>query len=784
MPLQQASPVSVENNFTKGLITEFTGLNFPENAATDTNNCLYSLVGDVTRRLGFNYEDNFALNVINRTGAGINTYKWNNVGGDGLTQLIVQQTGGTLYFYSSSAATITHPLSTQKLVSTVTLSTFVATGNVLDTSIECQFADGNGYLFVYHPQCDTFYCSYTAGVITAKSISLQIRDFTGIFETSPANTRPTTLNNEHLYNLSNQGWTNNAATWSATSTSAIIPHSGIVSFGVSSGMAVGIGDVVTIYIPVDTTPGGVFVAAGTTIMTGVVSSYIGTTLTINVNFVYPPWNTGSTAASWVLFPTNIHGNLNAWFATTGNYPSNADVWWYFKDSNGTFNPAATLTSTTLASGNAPQGSFLLNPFRQTRSAVSGITGLTDVTTTARPKTGCWFQGRVWYTGVDASFAATGDAIYTTWTENLYFSQIVQTQADFGTCYQTNDPTSENLFDLLPTDGGIINIQGSGSIYKLFPIQNGMLVFAANGIWFITGSQGIGFSANDYTITKISSVQSISSTSFVDVQGLPYFWNEEGIYSVQPGQNGGLMVEPLTVGTILTFYNNIPKQSKKYVRGAYHPIDYILQWIYKSENEVSVTDRYSFDSVLSFNTYNKAFYPYSLPASGYPLVNGINYVSGPGGSTSPDPIFKYLTSDLQAGVYNFTFSEENDDVNYVDFISSDGVGSNYTSYFVTGFKLHGQGQRRFQMPYLYMYSRNDAPNQYKIQSIWDYGSTRNSGRWSTAQLILNNNSNFGVIFRRHRLRGQGLVLQIKITSVDGQPFDIVGWSAFETQNTGI
>ena len=43
---------SIENNFTAGLKTEFTGLNFPENAATDCDNVIFDMPGDVTRRLG------------------------------------------------------------------------------------------------------------------------------------------------------------------------------------------------------------------------------------------------------------------------------------------------------------------------------------------------------------------------------------------------------------------------------------------------------------------------------------------------------------------------------------------------------------------------------------------------------------------------------------------------------------------------------------------------------------------------------------------------------------
>src|SRR5882757_7046007 len=134
---------SVENNFTKGLITEFTGLNFPENAATDTNNCEYTIVGDVLRRQGINTELNGSTNTVDRTNLAINSYKWNNVGGDGSTQIIVEQIGMTLYFYRSSTATIATPLSTQLLASTVNLSNFIPIGGTFDTSLECQFSDGN-----------------------------------------------------------------------------------------------------------------------------------------------------------------------------------------------------------------------------------------------------------------------------------------------------------------------------------------------------------------------------------------------------------------------------------------------------------------------------------------------------------------------------------------------------------------------------------------------------------------------------------------------------------------
>jgi hypothetical protein len=782
--LPQQLDSAVENNFTKGLITESTGLNFPENAATDTDNCEFTLIGDVNRRQGIDYENNFNSLSVALPNNAICTYKWNNAGGDGLTQVVVEQIGSSLYFYLSSAATTSSPLSTHRLASVVPFSFFAANGGALDQTLECQFADGNGYLFVFHPNCDPFYCTYSSGVVTANVITVQIRDFIGIPEPGvPDNFRPLGLSNEHKYNLINQGW-QAGAPWSTTSTTPNFITTGAETFTVGAGLGATAGQSITIY---DTST-NIHYPPSISYMVGTVSSYSGTTMVVSISsffqdFVYP-----NSSSSWSIVPTTT-GYVNTWFTAIGNFPSNADVWWYFKDSTGVFNPATTQANTVLGSGAAPKGHNILNAFQQQRTAITSVPGITDVTTNVRPKTGCWFQGRVWYTGADASYPVQGDEPFSTWTENIYFSQIVtQGTSQFGRCYQQNDPTSDTLFDLLPTDGGVIQIQGCGSIYKLFPLMNALLVFAANGVWYITGSTGIGFAANDYTIVKLSSVQSISSTSFVDVLGLPIFWNEEGIYKVEPAKQGAsllstplhvnpLEVIPITLGTILNFYNQIPLSSKKNARGAYHPINYIVQWIYRDTEATDVTSKYQYNKILNYNNSNSAFFPYTISTgSGLPTVNSIIYVQGPGGSISPDPVFKYVANNNS----NISFAEENDST-FVDWASVSPT--NYTSYFITGYKLRGQAIKKFQPQYIQVYSRLDGNTcGYKIQGIWDYATSPNSGRFSSLQQVnYLGSSNYGTMFKRHKIRGSGYALQFKITSNDGMPFDIQGWAVVDTVN---
>lgn len=624
--MPQQKKISAENNFIGGLKTEFTGLNFPENAATDTDNCIYGVIGDVVRRPGFDFETNYDTLTHSVLDGVVSSHHWLNAGGDGDTQVFVQQIGSKLYFFKSSDATIANPLSNQLLASTVDIAQFLVTSSDEDSTLaSCEFSDGNGYLFVYHPMCDPFYCTYEDGVITPYRIEVKIRDFVGVKDGLGLTTRPAELSDEHSYNLQNQGWTGGAL-WSATFVSAEAgagypplsftsngfrgrgPSTGTHTWTVPAGLPIETGQGVQFNYSMVALIYNIWEAEwfyGTETGTGkgIVISYEGTVLTVNITSVSPViWadfyelNFDASPITYVLSADASTNTIQTWHDQLGTYPSNADVWWLYKSATTTyinnssgsvattvdvFSPQTTSPYIIAPSTPAPKGHFIVKAFDQ----VAGE--LTSYTTLRRPRTGTWFQGRVWYTGVDASQSATSDRDFYTWTENLYFSQIVEGVDDFDKCYQENDPTDEKLFDLLPSDGGVITIQGCGSVYKLVPIQNGMLVFAANGIWFVTGSSGIGFTANDYTITKISNVRSISPYSFVNVNGLPMFWNEEAIYEVVPAQQGsGLVVNPVTTSTIQSYYENIPYQQKKVARGAYNPIDYVAQWVYGGVGNVT------------------------------------------------------------------------------------------------------------------------------------------------------------------------------------------------------
>lgn len=701
--MSQQHAIAVENSFVKGVVTEATALNFPEQAVTESYDCIFEIDGSIYRRTGIDFETNFETKTINRNNKVIKTYLWQNVAGNGSVTVVVAQIGDILYFWETDGTGI---FSTGAQVTTVTLNE--VSGAPDPSTVEAQFCDGNGYLIVTHPYCDPIRISYDAGAhtATATTITLQIRDFEGdLSDPYGIDTRPTStlaaLNDHHEYNLYNQGWTS-------------------------------------------------------------------TTLTA--------WDTAQTTM-----------------------PSNADQPWRFKDASNNLDYSSASVA-RISSGNtpAPKGHFVLNLALQDRNAIIAGAVNTD-TGFQRPSACAFFAGRVWYAGIN----------YQGFNSNIYFTQTIERVSQYGSAYQVNDPTSEDLFDLLPTDGGVISIPEAGTVYKMFTVPGGLCVFAANGVWFITGSTGLGFTATDYAVLKIADIPTIGDASFVNVMGFPAWWNTEGIYIMAGGQNLP-QVKSLTWDTFKTFYDQIPVTSKRWARGFYDKTEGHVRWIYKSENTTNLNETYEYDRVLNFNVRTGAFYPWTISDSNVKvhsilstelitrpidlnlvtknnLVDLIvdssgNQVISFSASGSADQQFdKFFVSYPDGSSNKFTFANRTDNT-YKDWESYEDIGIDYTSYVVTGFKMPGQGLRRTQNNWVQVYSRIEDPVTYRFQALWDFANTGSgTGRWSTNQLVSHTDTNYSNASRRLKVRGHGKALQFRLSSIPGEPFDIIGWSSLQSTN---
>lgn len=689
----------IENNFVKGLVTEANSLQYPENSCVETFDCIFDVLGIVSRRAGFDYEVGYTLKAIDKTGCAINTYLWKNVSGDGLVNFLVVQVGNTLYFYASTSATTS--LSSNIAAGTINLATYQAGGSADPKSYECQFSDGLSKLYVVHPCLENFYITYNGSVFSATQYTIKIRDFEGLNDGLAVDNRPGALpaNDPHRYNIYNQGWTS-----------------------------------------------------------------------------------GYTAT---------------WNGALANFPSNADVWWIYKNAAGAFDPATTAANNTRGTGSAPKGHFLLPLYTGDRNTASGLASLAATSAgSARTSSTAFFAGRVWHSGIQAAG----------FNSKIYFSQIITSDTQVGACYQAADPAAEDVFSLQPDDGGVIAIPEAGTIYRLFPTQTGILVFAYRGVWLISGSTGLGFKATDYVVSKLSSIRTVSGSSFLDVDGLPIWWNTDGIWQVVPTKDGsGLQIQSMTWSTIQTFYDDIPAASKLTARGVYNPLTRVASWVYRSVAPGTIEEQYAYDRVLNLNTQSQSFYPWTISPG--VKVHGLSVLDGAGGvsvettviDTAVDTVLddagdivvafdlqniavasrtKFLTSIPSGGTYNFTFAET-EDQSFEDWVSP-GLATSYTSYFITGYRIHGQGNKNFQNNYLTTY--NVGAGTVYVQGVWDFATATSTGRYSTKQKLVFLDDDYTLSFKRSKIRGQGHTLQYKFTSLPFQNFTISGWSAWETGNS--
>jgi hypothetical protein len=201
------SGISVYNNFTKGLITEATGLNFPENAVTDSSNVVFQKSGVIRRRLGIDYEDSYSTFTVSTEGV-TQTYQWETVGNDGSKIFVVTQVGQILYFYDADQTALSDGKETFNIdLTSYKSDAAITTAEVSDN--RASMSSGDGFLFVAHRYCEPLYVEYDRDLntITVTEITVEIRDFEGIEEAGvDDDDRPTTLTLNHEYNLQNQGW--------------------------------------------------------------------------------------------------------------------------------------------------------------------------------------------------------------------------------------------------------------------------------------------------------------------------------------------------------------------------------------------------------------------------------------------------------------------------------------------------------------------------------------------------------------------------------------------------
>ncbi len=195
----------IQNNLSRGLITEATGLNFPDNAATSALNVVFKRIGSVRRRLGFDIEGN-ASTVSYTTGDGVvHEFLWTAVADTGGFTFLVLQLGGVIHFFEMTSS---GELSANISPKSIALVDYLSGDASMIPGTPVSFDSGAGYLFIAHPQIDPIIIRWNEQTLNFEAAQVQprVRDYEGLDDTLPTAENPVNLSSDHHYNLRNQGW--------------------------------------------------------------------------------------------------------------------------------------------------------------------------------------------------------------------------------------------------------------------------------------------------------------------------------------------------------------------------------------------------------------------------------------------------------------------------------------------------------------------------------------------------------------------------------------------------
>ena len=509
--------------------------------------------------------------------------------------------------------------------------------------------------------------------------------------------------------------------------------------------------------------------------------------------------------------------INAYSAFSGGaYPSNAQQWFIGKDSNENFSPD-DLLKTDFGNTPAPKGRYILDAFIKDRFSASGIGGTVTEPTTSRPSTILFYAGRVLHAGSEPGV--------------IYISPIIQSDLDYGLAYQAADPTSEQISDLIASDGIHLKIPECGSILKLVAIRAGVLIFANNGVWQLQGDNG-PFTAVNQQVIKITDIAALGAKGICLVEGVPAMVTDGGIYTLEPDKVTSLATPVnLTLGTIQTYYNSVSGIAKANSTLVYNQYDKVLVWLHNtSGNYDGITKRFQYNGVLLYSVRLSSFTKYSFTSStSYPhvvgaitpptsgtnntaqtivigadtvQVIGTDVVISTASRTSVAQRFLFLTLTKSGANYTYTFSDFHN-TTFKDWVGCDAVGINYTSYLEAANVVLDNAIFKKETPYLYCYFKRtetafvndgsgnvvfDYPSSCKARIKWDFADDVASGRYSSQQQVYRFNHQYvpggigtsftnglSVTTTKTKFRGRGKVFSVRFDSEDGKDFQLIGYA---------
>lgn len=412
--------------------------------------------------------------------------------------------------------------------------------------------------------------------------------------------------------------------------------------------------------------------------------------------------------------------------------------------------------------------------------------IANETIDGRPECIAYIAGRVFY-GLDSI---------------VYYTQLLEGQSlsQLDKCYQMNDPTAEQISDILATDGGTIPINGADKVIQLVEFLEGVLVFANNGVWLISGPDG-GFKATDFNVRKLTNEGLTGPNTVVNAEGSVLYWSKSGIYRVSQNQFGIATPENISFETIQTFYEDIPDTQKENATGYYIKSKKMVEWLYcdtnTKDNPFLVNKGLVLDMRVNgwfVNQYNSTL-DFSSAGTYKSLIAAVPKSEG-----ANDEEMLYLYAQYVVGTGSTAISygfATKTDTNYQDF------GTNFpTAYLESGYEALGKPSNKKTAPYITVHFRQteenwvdlgggdldlDNKSSCLISSKWDWNDTNANGRFGPSQEAYKLKRVFvpaaagpfdsgeTVITNKVKVRGRGNSMSIRFEQTPGQTFELLGYT---------
>lgn len=168
---------------------------------------------------------------------------------------------------------------------------------------------------------------------------------------------------------------------------------------------------------------------------------------------------------------------------------------------------------------------------------------------------------------------------------ILFSQVLtETGQGFDKCYQEADPTSEEINEVVDTDGGYVKFPSMGYGKALKTFNRGVLVFGDSSVYGLISPAEHIFTATSYDIVELSRAGLVGEESIVSTSDKVFYWSPLGIFQIGVNEQTGntVVAQSISINTIQELYNNIPMFSKENCKGVYDYVNNRIYWYYPTD----------------------------------------------------------------------------------------------------------------------------------------------------------------------------------------------------------